>query len=122
MTVDTTQLLADVLGAVSEVGANVSITTFADVYSTATGKTTRTPSNYTVLASPLYGNQKQIGTDGRMTATAQLLLPASAVSFTLAAGAKVTAQGRVWTVQQITTHAIAATVLAYELTLTEGAP
>jgi hypothetical protein len=100
----------------------VSITSYADTYNPATGKTTRTPSTYTVLASPLYGNQKQIGTDGRMTATAQLLLPASAVLFTLAAGAKVTAQGRVWTVQQITTHAIAATVLAYELTLTEGAP
>ena len=122
MSLDTTQLLADVLGAVSEVGASVTITTFADVYSTTTGKTTRTTTNYTVLGSPLYGNQKLLGTDGRMTAAAQLLLPASAVTFTLAVGAKVAAQNRVWTVQQITTHAIASTVLAYELALTEGAP
>ena len=122
MSLDTTQLLADVLGAVNEVGASVTVTVYADTYSTATGKTTRTATAHTVMASPLYGNQKQLATDNRTPAQAQILLPAAAVTFSLQPGAKVTVSGRVWTVQQVTTHTAGSTVLAYELTLTEGAP
>lgn len=121
MSLDTTQLLADVLSAVNEVGATVTVTTFADTYSTTTGKTTRTATAHSVMASPLYGNQKQVATDGRMTAQAQMLLPASVVTFSLAPGAKVTVAGRVWTVQLVTTHTAGSTILAYELALTEGA-
>lgn len=119
--IDTTQLLADVLAAVNEVGATVTVTTFADTYSTATGKTTRTATTHSVLASPLYSSSKQLANDNRTPAQAQMLLPASVVTFSLVPGAKVTVSGRVWTVQRVTTHTAGSTVVAYELELSEGA-
>lgn len=63
MSVDPTQVLAEVYSGVAEVGRTVSITAYADTYSPVTGNTTRTPTTYSVLASPLYNQSRSITND-----------------------------------------------------------
>lgn len=121
MTVDVTQLLADVYSGVSEVGRSVSITSYADSYNPATGITTRTPTSYTLLASPTYNQARSIGTDSQPRGTAQIVVPAQGVTFAIQAGQKVTIGSQVYTITVVGRLELASTLIAYELTLQEGA-
>jgi hypothetical protein len=122
MTVDASQLLLDVYNAVAEVGRTVTVTTYSDTYSTTTGKTTRTATDHSVLASPLYSQTRGVTADSQPRGSAQLLIPASGLTFTLQVGAKVTVGSKVYTVTVVGRLEIGTTLLAYELTLQEGAP
>lgn len=122
MTVDAAQILADVYSATAEVGRTVTITTYADVYSTTTGKTTRTPTTYSVLASPLYSQTRGMAADSQPRGSGQMLIPASGLTFALEVGSKVTVGAKVYTITVVGRLEIGSTLLAYELTLQEGAP
>ena len=122
MTVDVTQLLADVYSGVSEVGRSVSITSYADTYNPATGNTTRTPTTYTILASPLYNQNRGVATDSQPRGSAQLVIPAQGVTFAIQAGQKVTVGSKVYTITVVGRLEVGTTLVAYELTLQEGAP
>jgi hypothetical protein len=122
MTVDASQLLLDVYNAVAEVGRNVTVTVYTDTYNTTSGKTTRTPASYTVLSSPLYNQNRSIVTDTQPRGTANLLVPASGVTFSLVAGSKVLAGAKAYTVTTVERLEIGSTLLAYVLTLQDGSP
>lgn len=122
MTVDVTQLLADVYSGVSEVGRTVSITSYADTYDPATGNTTRTPTTYTLLASPPYNKSRSVTTDSQPRGTAQLVIPAQGVTFAIQVGQKVTIGTQVYTITVVGRLEVGTTLIAYELTLQEGAP
>lgn len=122
MTVDVTQLLADVYSGVSEVGRTVSITSYADTYNPATGNTTRTPTTYTILASPLYNQNRGVATDSQPRGSAQLVIPAQGVTFAIQAGQKVTVGSKVYTITVVGRLEVGTTLVAYDLTLQEGAP
>lgn len=122
MSVDPTQVLAEVYSGVAEVGRTVSITAYADTYSPVTGNTTRTPTTYSVLASPLYNQSRSITNDSQPRGTAQIIIPAQGVTFTLQAGQKVTVGSKVYTITVVGRLELVTTLLAYELTLQEGAP
>jgi hypothetical protein len=122
MSVDVTQLLADVYAATAEVGRSVTITAYADSYDVATGNTTRTPTNYTVLASPPYNATRGVDADSQPRGTAQIVIPAQGVTFTIQAGQKLATGGKVYTITVVGRLEVGSTLVAYELTLQEGAP
>jgi hypothetical protein len=122
MSVDVTQLLADVYSGVAEVGRSVTITSYADTYSPTTGNTTRTPTTYTLLASPPYNQSRGVTTDSQPRGSAQLVIPAQGVTFTIQAGQKLTTGGKVYTITVVGRLEVGSTLIAYELTLQEGAP
>jgi len=122
MTVDVTQLLADVYSGVSEVGRSVSITSYADTYNPGTGNTTRTPTTYTLLASPPYNQSRGVTNDSQPRGTAQLVIPAQGVTFAIQVGQKVTIGTKVYTITVVGRLEVGTTLIAYELTLQEGAP
>lgn len=120
--IDATSIMLQVLDAVAQVGATVTVTTYADVYNNATGKTTRTATQRSVLASPLYNASKPLSSDTREPGTSSVILPASGLGFVPQNGNKLTVAGRVYSVVRVVTHTLQSSVLAYELELTEGAP
>lgn len=120
--IDVQQLLADVQAAASEVGRLVSVTDYVDSYSPTTGKTTRTATTYSVLASPPYGQTRAFGTDSQPAGSAQIVVPAQGVTFTLRPGQKVETGGKAYTITVVGRLEVVDTLVAYELTLQEGAP
>jgi hypothetical protein len=120
--IDAASVLLEVVDAVAQVGAPVVLTSYVDTFNAATGKTTRTATQQTVMASPLYASSKTLAQDTREPASAQLLMPASGLTTPPRNGSKIAVASRVFTVQQVTTHTVGATILAYELSLSEGAP
>lgn len=122
MTVNTTAISAKVLAACVKVGRTVTLTDYVDTYSTATGKTTRVATDYTVQASPPYQKRRGFSNDSQPSGGAAILFPASGITVTPKAGQKVATGGLVYTIVDVTTHELVSTVLAYECTLTQGGP
>ena len=122
MTVNTTAISSKVLAACVKVGRTVTLTDYVDTYSTATGKTTRVATDYTVQASPPYQKRRGFSNDSQPSGGAAILFPASGITVTPKAGQKVATGGLVYTIVDVTTHEIVSTVLAYECTLTQGGP
>lgn len=122
MTVNTTAISSKVLAACVKVGRTVTLTDYVDTYSTATGKTTRVATDYTVQASPPYQKRRGFSNDSQPSGGAAILFPASGITVTPKAGQKVATGGLVYTIVDVTTHELVSTVLAYECTLTQGGP
>lgn len=120
--IDAASVLLQVVDAVAQVGAPVTLTSYADTFNAATGKTTRTATQQTVMASPLYSSTKTLAGDTREPARSQMVVPASGLTTAPRNGSKIAVASRVFTVVQVTTHMLGTTVLAYELDLSEGAP
>lgn len=117
---DLVRLLADVQAAVEAAGRMVTVTTYSDAYNEATGKTTRTEQSYSVLASPPYGQARGMTTDSQPRGSAQMIVPASAVTFALRPGQKVSTGGRHYTITVVGRLELKDQLIAYELTLQEG--
>lgn len=122
MSVDPSQVLAEVYSGVAEVGRTVTVTAYADTYSPTTGNTTRTPTTYSLLASPIYNQQRGVTTDSQPRGSAQIIIPAQGVTFTLQAGQKVQVGTVAYTITVVGRLELQSTLIAYELTLQEGAP
>lgn len=122
VTVNGPAIAAKTLAAIERVGRTVTLTNYADTYSTATGKTTRTPTNYTITASPPYQKDRRSGADAQPRGSAAMVIPALNLTAAPAVGSKIVTGGISYTVTAVTTHEIASTTLAYELDLQQGAP
>ena len=120
--IDAASVLLQVVDAIEQVGAPVTLTSYVDTFNQSTGKTTRVATQQTIMASPLYASSKAIAPDTREPARSQLIMPASGLTTAPRNGSKITVAARVFTIVQVTTHTLGATVLAYELELSEGAP
>ena len=122
MTVNTTAISAKVLAACVKVGRTVTLTDYVDTYSTATGKTTRVATDYTVQASPPYQKRRGFSGDSQPSSGAAIVFPASGIAVTPKVGQKVATGGLVYTILDVTTHELGTAVLAYECTLSQGGP
>ena len=123
MTVDADSVLEKVVAAVQAVGRTVSLTTYVDTYSTATGKTTRTATTMSVLASPPLAQERSVDTDSQPRGSSRMIVPVqAALTSAPVVGCKVSTGGVVYTATAVSRLEIGDTLLAYALTLQQGAP
>jgi predicted trehalose synthase len=116
-------VLADAIAAVDAVGLTVTMTSYADTYSTATGKNTRVATEHSVLASPPYSKDRSFGNDTQARGVATMIVPAATtLTLTIREGVKVEVGSVSYTVVAVEALQIQGTVVAYQLALAQGAP
>lgn len=122
MTVNAARMLDQVDAALVRLGRDVTLRQYATAYDITEGTTTRTPTDHTARATPPYNKVRSVGSDSQPNGISAMTLSAKGLSVTPRPGDSIHFGTESWTIDSVATHSIRTTVLAYELTIQQGAP